>query len=291
MPLYYPYSLVPYKGLKLQMSMEQVLTRHEGLVLGRRMSGNKTWMDDMPADVKRFPDDVLSQLVDQIAGLSMNMLTTHSLPHYLRYRQTGSACSSWQGQQADIKKHMGSIYLENDVYVLQFKASSLHNRTFPYQAKLSGQEAYDVALRANAILGNTKRFSKSEEYTLSARVRLLHRPTQMNYWHVELHAEMPCGGDYLKKTKSKSNLQQRTLLANEALSAALDTHSRPAIGLDCHLYVNPRVCPATRMLGDLRRRMLCRLYPLPDCIVKEENEKAAQATAGASAQENQDKAS
>lgn len=145
-----------------------------------------------------------------IPDMSMSMMTDKSRRDYLKFRQTGKARNAWNGKNVKIGNYINDIKRSEGRWCsISYRVDKLHNKSIPYQGKFKDQKEFDKykgdvgSVRDKKII--LKNFSKNNEYPLIAYMRLEHKPTMMNYWHMTLCIRPFKDSPDIKDSNSKRN--------------------------------------------------------------------------------------
>lgn len=139
------------------------------------------------------PDSVFPEAfgpIKTVKKMSVNLLGGYFVVGHERWSIKKPACDEWRGGEVNHLELQKVITFTDEAYPSVYFRYSIANsikwtfpRTFPDQATFDKQrdkiiEEYEQGAR----------FSKNETYHMKAHTSCLHVPTQMNYWHCEVHS-------------------------------------------------------------------------------------------------------
>lgn len=191
----YPYRLVPYRGLQMPISISNVIENRCSFGVARRYDGDikdslKELMPNSGIYVFIDPESVMESVYEEIAGFSMTIMSERSKIDDLKYEQKSEAKEDW-----DKKTHLPFCYINKvtvakNFFVLVYDVSNLNEQPIQYGKKFASLQDYETNIEfikkdiPDAILKN---FSRNISYPMhDGQLRVVHKPTMLNYWHVEL---------------------------------------------------------------------------------------------------------
>ena len=257
----YPHTLVPYRGLKKQMCFDEILQDVDGLKSARRINGSKSEFEVDEDCKRRLPDDVMKELHKELPDLSMNLLTDDSPVEYLKFIQKGDAGKAWHGEDIDVAKCIKSVEeVKGDYYPLVFNISEIHNKEFPYDSTFQSNNEIEKGGRSIVgIIGKKSTpYCKDKTSEVIGKFSVIHKPTNMNYWHVTLRIEIPKGSEPLKRGKAK---QKRRFATEEILKAVLEKDYESTTRIRSKHYIDSNVCKIRRLISKWKRDHQCYCIP------------------------------
>lgn len=213
---FYPYRLVPYKGLRNPISISKVLDDGYDFGVARRYDGKKdSILKELCLNsgyyVFRDPDAVLTSIYGEIAGLSMMIMGECTNLDDLKYEQKKNAHASWDGKSHSPFSFLGKVSKAKEHFVIVYPVSCLHGQPIEYEKFFSNDTEFSnnkVYIKDDVAEKYLKKFSRKTRYPMkSGQLRVVHVPTMLNYWHVELQL-LPASlfeKDMIRNVKYKEN--------------------------------------------------------------------------------------
>jgi hypothetical protein len=135
----------------------------------------------------------------ELQGLSMNILGGKFLPSHLEFRQLGKANNYWP-QFARVSYQEISNLIETTPEDLRvpifYQLKHLHNQPLPYFRQVDSNFKKKIPKEFTLQTGIQE---------LQAVVRVNHKPTYGNYWHVELSFKDVLSDEDIKRDKISNN--------------------------------------------------------------------------------------
>lgn len=206
----YPYRLVPYRGLQNPIAISNVIDAGYEFGVARRYNGNwkEVLIELFPGSgifVFRDPDYVLASVYEEIAGFSMTLMCQYTYLSDLCYEQKKTARADWDGKTHSPFKYLRSVDVAEDHFIVVYSATSLHGQPIEYKKIFNDKNAFVANTKflqdevTDTVLKN---FNKRTQYPMkNGQLNLIHVPTMLNYWHVELEL-LPAS--LLKKDKIRN---------------------------------------------------------------------------------------
>ena len=214
---FYPYRLVPYKGLKRKMDLSAIIDNGEDFAVARRFDGKA---EDLLVELSpeyhvfRNTDDTLEALYKEIPQLSMTIIGAMTGFDDMKYIQHDHAKEDWDGTTHQITDFINSVSIANEYFCVVYRASAVHRQPVEYEKRFDSKDDFkkNLGFINSSISGNEQillnNFSSKKRYPMqNGRLELVHRPTMLNYWHVELMV-LPASlleEDRLKNVKFKKD--------------------------------------------------------------------------------------
>jgi len=144
----------------------------------------------------------------------MNLLGGSFQTEDIKYRTDQKGSENWNGEPILLSEFQNSFeVLKDDKPAIFFGIGSLHNKSVPYKMDVStNKEAKKFAQSCGHLFEGPKA-------NFIAKTVVLHSPTKLNYWHVELDIQTENTSEGAKSIKAKSTWQQEvcTTVLNQIL--------------------------------------------------------------------------
>lgn len=116
-----------------------------------------------------------------LSGLSMNLLGGKFKSKHIKYLQKGIASKDWEpGKKVEYKTCLSDV-IKLDIYIpIYISLDKLHNVCIPYVRK-NNSDVKNMMVDAFKSAYTNKPILK-----LNGKIRLEHKPINLNYWHIEL---------------------------------------------------------------------------------------------------------
>ena len=130
--------------------------------------------------------------INQVPGMSKCMLGGLFYSLHLKYRAKNVAMDDWEkdGPPIQFKELIKHIEVQPNPISIYFPLHQIHRKEIPFVLDQKNRE-YKKKLPQQLTQSSTK-------INLSAMVELLHKPTNSNFWHVELHIKDLMTDNYFK---------------------------------------------------------------------------------------------
>lgn len=169
---------------------------------------------------RRCPDDINVEVLtpevfgNNLAEMSVNLLGGKFKPEYVKFTPKGVKAFS-----ANVPFD-GSYTYSPNAFGVYLSIFDINDRTFPSARKFPNQQEYDkvkAAIKTDKerlleAFSKKKGFSKENEYEVLYRIRVMHRPTNANYWHCQVEIA-PAFGGAQTISKDKAEWQKNALRA------------------------------------------------------------------------------
>lgn len=253
----YPSSLIPHKGLKKEISIDDILKEANNFGLARRVEKDiEEYIVDMGDNMYilslAYKQDHIKDPID----MSMNILTTSSSLKDAKFVQTRKpSCESWNGTNVDIDSCKNLLRFNSECHILVYNASNLHNKPGQYTRKYNDRNSYDID---RAILTIDEVFSKNNNYQRNFQIRLHHKPTNCNYWHITLEILAPVNGTKGITLKYKKWLDNSDLLEyiwDKYLSQGFYLDTNPCIPLNSSISFDKKTNSFIRIYNHFKTKL------------------------------------
>ncbi len=167
---------------------------------------------------RRCPDGVSLEMIcpevfgSNLAEMSVNLLGAAFLPEYVKFNPKGVKAFS------ENIPFEGIYTYSPDAIGVYLSIYAINGRTFPSPRRFPSQQEYEKmkdAIPSNkdrlvAAFAKKKGFSKEEDYEVLYKIRVMHRPTNANYWHCQIEISPAFEGSSTVR-KDKAEWQKNAL--------------------------------------------------------------------------------
>lgn len=173
----YPKEILPSTKYVIKIDIDDLFGKVNDFIICRRIEGS---LED---NTVTFNGKVRLKVeaLGKILNLSTNLLgAKFRADKHIAFSPTNDARKDWDGNDIKYSAFKDSFrIIENCTYVC-YHGSNLHNISVPYRKKLNKEDK-----RKLASLGiNLDKFVKEDEAELTGTIKLEHKPTMLNYWHI-----------------------------------------------------------------------------------------------------------
>ena len=174
----YPKSILPDVEYVVQIDIDDLLNKVDDFVVSRRILGKVEDNIDVFANRLRLRIEALGN----IPNMSLNLLGGRFKDKkHIRFRQLGEAAKEWDGNQVLMKDYAGKYEELKDCASIAFRGKDLHRIAIPYKKTITDKGEKEKLRRLGIDLD---RFTDKNEVNLQGIIRLEHKPTMLNYWHL-----------------------------------------------------------------------------------------------------------
>lgn len=192
----YPIEILPHKSYKKRLNLSVLKNKYSLMAVRWCAVPYESAFEDSAKGTKVLT----SSAIGQPLGLSMNLLGgLFDKDKHILYRPTKySPCrDDWDGISLYTVSCHDFEILSPDGFCLYYDINEWHNYTFPYyttapdKATFDGMKAKEksIALAEDIVIESIVQEcfkSKKNPFQMTARTKINHHPTLMNYWHVQL---------------------------------------------------------------------------------------------------------
>jgi len=189
----YPQKILPKLDYQHRMTFDQFLSRDDAFVL-RRSALDKGQSFN---SAKKLKSKAIT--TDQIPLLSCNLLGgKFEEPHANFVAKIKSAADApWEGQRVRISDYRGQYNKLKSIDPIFIPTNAIHDKLIPFQAENSKHNRQRVGkLPFEPVNGDGMK--------LNGVSKIIHSPTNINYWHVEVEVR-DFDNKIVKKTTNEFN--------------------------------------------------------------------------------------
>lgn len=220
----YPKDIVPQPQYVIKIDIDNLLDKIGDFLICRRLNGS---LDDNIIEFNGRKKLTIEALGD-IINLSTNMLgAKFRTDKHLMYSPKGDATNDWDGKPVDLSKYNESYTIVENYSFVTYKGKGLHNHDFPYWKALSK----DDIKKAESLGIDLGKLNELSEAQFTGKIRLEHKPTMLNYWHVVMDLYPQDSEDPLvdKKARWKKNMARFVLEKILTIDFEIEIESIPSI--------------------------------------------------------------
>lgn len=172
----YPKEIIPNVKYVIQINIDKLINEMDFYIC-RRLKGCLDENTIVFNGKKRLRLDA----IENIINMSTNLLgAKFDANKHIQFSPTGEARNDWDGRKIEFPHYSESFQIIANCSYVAYKGRKLHNIPFPYLKNLSNYEK-----KKAKVLGiDLGKINASNEYQCMGTIRLAHKPTMLNYWHV-----------------------------------------------------------------------------------------------------------
>lgn len=197
----YPKELLPQSGFRISMPIDEMAGSIPLTVV--RRSNVKI---DYPA-ISSLPENCITS--DEVPGMSMSLLGGgFKGEKHICYRQKNTGAKEWDGVTLLNDEEICDGYdFIPDAFPIYFSLKEIHKVRIPYKRQFDKQDDFNNFF---VVKSAVNAWEKGRGYRVEGEITVAHKPTMMNYWHVELQISAVAGKDmHIKKGKAAWNRSLR----------------------------------------------------------------------------------
>lgn len=157
--------------------------------------------------ISSLPENCI--MSDAVAGMSMSLLGGgFKGEKHICYRQKNTGAKEWDGVTILNDEEIRDCYdFIPDACPIYFSLKEIHKVRIPYKRQFDKQRDFNNVL---VVKSAVNAWEKGSTYDVEGELSVVHKPTMMNYWHVELQISAVADKDmYIKKGKAAWNRSLR----------------------------------------------------------------------------------
>lgn len=218
----YPNEVVPKATYKKQLVFKALKSDYPNMLVLRMVRGQKEDYYDDSSDVQELTDRIFQ---GTIQNLSMNLLGgKFKIEHHSFRPKNDGASDEWNGGDVNLSKYRNSYIDEIPSFYVCFNVDDIDGTTYPFPVKFNNQEERDaMEEKAKSILVEREvqidqdvvdKFVSSEnKVNVQVLMQLVHRPNNLNYWHVTLDTTRPDNSEYIMPDEKLNSRDKRQMKA------------------------------------------------------------------------------
>jgi hypothetical protein len=190
----FPKEIIPKVGFLSKIPIDELIER-QNLIVIRRVDKSS---DETFNTIGTLREDAL--IPKEIPFLSLNILGGAFKIHHSKYKINKDGMERWDGNRKIKLFQFRDSFTEIDNYTIIFMdTSKINNQNFPYNQPKSTEINKEIA---NFFKHVGLPSLSGGEFNLEGKIKLLHDPLNLNYWHAELNI-IDFKGDSMKFKRSK----------------------------------------------------------------------------------------
>lgn len=173
----YPKEIIPKAKYVVNIDIDRILDYKDDFLICRRLKGT------LEENIVPFNGKYVlkTESLGNIINMSTNLLgAKFKANKHIQFSPKGDGILDWDGKKVDMKMFSMSFQVLDNCSFVAYKGKILHNIQVPYIKVLSDAEKKN----AQSLGINLDKLNGLNEAPLIGTIRLAHRPTMLNYWHV-----------------------------------------------------------------------------------------------------------
>ena len=188
----YPKEILPTSKYVIKIDIDDLLGKVSDFLVCRRIKGS------LEENTVTFNGKVRLKVeaLGKIPNLSTNLLgAKFQADQHIAFSPTGDARCDWDGKNIDLAKFKDSFQVVENCTYVAYHGDALHNIPVPYRKNLNKDDKNKLASRGI----NLDNFITKGEAELTGTIKLEHKPTMLNYWHIVMDIYPYDSPDPIKK--------------------------------------------------------------------------------------------
>ena len=188
----YPKEILPTSKYVIKIDIDDLLGKVGDFLICRRIEGL------LEENMVGFNGKVRLKVeaLGKIPNLSTNLLgAKFQANKHIAFSPSGDARCDWDGRKIDFAKFKDSFHIVENCTYVAYHGNNLHNIPVPYKKNLNKDDKNKLA-RLGINLDN---FIKDGEAEMMGTIKLEHKPTMLNYWHIVMDLYPYASCDPIKK--------------------------------------------------------------------------------------------
>ena len=191
----YPKEILPTSKYVIKIDIDDLLGKVSDFIICRRINGS------LEENTVAFNGKVRLKVeaLGKIPNLSTNLLgAKFNAYKHIAFSPTGNARCDWDGKNIDFEKFKDSFQIIENCTCIAYHGDILHNIPVPYRKNLNKEDKNKLA-----SLGiNLDNFITKGEAELTGTIKLEHKPTMLNYWHIVMDLYPYASSEPIKKDEA-----------------------------------------------------------------------------------------
>ena len=217
----YPTSILPEVGYVLKIDVDDLLDKVEGFVVSRRINGSVEDNVDYFAGHRRLRIEALGS----IPNMSLNLLGGRFIEKkHTKFRQRDEAADAWDGKIVLIEDYAGKYEELKNCTAVSFRGKDLHRIAIPYKKTVADKGEREKLHRLGIDLD---RFSDNKDVNLQGMIKLEHKPTMLNYWHLVMDIYPHASEVPIMRTEAAWKKSIVSFVTQEILTVKFEVNPKP----------------------------------------------------------------
>lgn len=227
----YPDLLIPQKEYKCKSdTIIDELCAKQDFYISRRVDGSFDSLTYFQGGQYRLKDDAL-QCYDE--RLSMNILGAGFMISNTRLHAQKPASDDWNGETVDKYQYADKIEIKDPSFAAIYLARKVNHRRVPYSRDFDKQgKADDLQKKLVEIQDLAHQRLDNKKLRLCAVVSLIHSPSNVNYWHIEMRLQPSEVESSIKDAKAVWKQTMLSAVREEVFRVILNIDESDVISVD-----------------------------------------------------------
>ena len=221
----YPIEILPQPGYAVPFPLDKLKEQEGDYLVCYRITGS---VDDCLEQGTFMGKKVLKKrCFEHLAHMSMNLYGGLFKPEYVCFAQKRPASDPWDGKsEVKLEDYEGLFPIIDDAVAIFYLASSLTISNLMTNMTFNNKDAYNSLL--SLYPDNTfPPYQKGLAVDVVTNVQIVHAPTNLNYWHLQLEVFPKGSEDELKNDNSWrrrifEHIRDNRLIAKYMISPDMD---------------------------------------------------------------------
>ncbi|MBF6641799.1 hypothetical protein IVB69_09945 [Flavobacterium sp. J49] len=210
--LNYPFEILPKTKFKLKIDFNELVSGGIIYVLRRsELPQSETFhifndgsflLNEDALDLKRIP------------YLSLNIMGARFKAKHSKFIATNAGADSWTGGNVYLSKYLENYSIDDTKGSIFINANELHDITLPYNLSSNPQLHKEIEKFKASFGSNILSNKPPGDIELLGRIRFVHDPVALNYWHVVLEIKN-FKDDPLEKAKNATDRKFVEVIFND----------------------------------------------------------------------------
>lgn len=208
----YPKAIIPKRTFKLQIDIDAI-SESVQLYVVRRADGD---CNDLFTDTGIIKEEYLKPR--EASELSMNLFGAFYKPRHLKFTALKKGSEDWNGQRIYLADFANDYTTVSTFCPLIYELNSLHNQEVPSYSQYNPKDKTTADhIKVNKLINEVV----ENQYKVQGKAIIIHKPTNLNYWHVELHIQLAPHKEVLKKESNQFARSARSYVVEQLLSVPM----------------------------------------------------------------------
>lgn len=227
----YPRELLPTPQYVVKIDIDDLLGKVSDFLICRRIEGSLEENTVQFNGKTRLKVEALGK----IPNLSTNLLgAKFKANKHIAFSPTGDARCDWDGKNIDLAKFKDSFQIIKNYTYVVYRGNFLHNVSIPYRKELNKDDKNKLA-----IIGINLDNFVAKEVELKGTIKLEHKPTMLNYWHIvmDLYSFGACAP--IKRDDATWQKTMVDFVVQKILTVKFETGSESIPSIPKSIYKKP----------------------------------------------------
>ena len=227
---FYPKSILPNVEYVVKIDIDDLLEKVGEFVVSRRINGSVDDNVDDFAGQRRLRIEALGS----IPNMSLNLLGGKFIEKkHTKFRQLDEATNEWDGKEVLIEDYAGKYEELDNGASISFRGKDLHRIAVPYKKTITDKGEKEKLRRLGLDLD---RLADNNEVNLEGVIKLEHKPTMLNYWHLVMDIFPHASEVPIKRTDATWKKNIVSFVTQEILTVKYEVNPNPIPRIRKRLY-------------------------------------------------------